>query len=115
MLNIIVLSEDEERTKRYKAIVQSLLSSFLNPKGAMTSSQKPHITDFKGVVSVSYKLIPAPTISAINPEYQIEIGEIADSLNKIQPDSIELKMFNGLGNLSKIIVELMEQEPYKIQ
>jgi len=107
--------EDEERTKRYKAIVQSLLSSFLNPKGAMTSSQKPHITDFKGVVSVSYKLIPAPTISAINPEYQIEIGEIADSLNKIQPDSIELKMFNGLGNLSKIIVELMEQEPYKIQ
>jgi CRISPR-associated protein Cst2 len=106
--------DDEERTKRYKAVLQSLLSSFLNPKGAMTSSQKPHITDFKGIVSVSYKLIPSPTISAINPEYKAEIKEIADNLNAIEPDSIELKEFDGLGALSKIFVELMSAEPYKI-
>ncbi len=107
--------DDPERTKRYKAILQSLLSSFLNPKGAMTSTQKPHITDFKGVVSVSYKLIPAPTISAINPDYQKEITEIAKNLNIIEPESIELKPFDGLGSLSKIVAELITDEPYKIQ
>lgn len=107
--------DDAERTKRYKAILQSLLSSFLNPKGAMTSTQKPHITDFKGVVSISHKLIPAPTISAINPDYQKEIEEISKNLNEIEADSIELKSFDGLGSLSKIIAELFADEPYKIQ
>ena len=107
--------EDEERKNRYKAILQSLLSSFLNPKGAMTSAQKPHITDFKGVVSISYKLIPAPTISAINPEYEKEIDLIAKNLNLIETDSIEIKNFNGLGELSAIFVDLLKNEPYKIQ
>jgi CRISPR-associated protein Cst2 len=106
---------DEERKNRYKAVLQSLLSSFLNPKGAMTSSQKPHITDFKGVVAVSYKLIPAPTISAINPNYREEIEKIKDNLNSIEPDSIEIKAFEGMGSLSGIIAELIKEEPYKIQ
>lgn len=106
---------DAERENRYKAVLQSLLSSFLNPKGAMTSTQKPHITDFKGVVSVSYKLIPAPTVSAINPDYLQEIKDITENLNKIEINSIQLKPFNGLGDLSKVIAELMEDEPYKIE
>lgn len=107
--------DDVERKNRYKAILQSLLSTFLNPKGAMTSTQKPHITDFKGVVSISHKLIPAPTISAINPNYLNEIKEISKNLNEIDVDSIELKNFEGLGSLSKIIAELITDEPYKIQ
>jgi CRISPR-associated protein Cst2 len=106
--------DDNERTRRYKAILQSLLSSFLNPKGAMTSTQKPHITNFKGVVSVSYILIPAPTVSAINSDYQNEITKIAENLNKIEAASIELKSFDGLGSLSKTIADLITEEPYKI-
>lgn len=103
-----------DRTARYKALLQSLLSSFINPKGAMTSTQKPHITDFKGVVAISSKLTPAPTISAINEGYQEEIKKIAKSLNKIESDMIELQEFDGLGNLSEIIADLMTYEPYKI-
>lgn len=80
---------DEERQKRYQAIVQSLLSAVLNPKGAMTSTQKPHITDFKGVVTVSHKLIPAPTVSAINPAYREELETIKENLNKIEGEAIE--------------------------
>lgn len=106
--------DDDERTKRYKAVLESLLSSFLNPKGAMTSTQKPHITDFKGVVSVSHKLIPAPTISAINDNYQSEIETIADNLNKIEPKAIEIRPFDGMGKLSEIFVELLSEQPYKI-
>ncbi|MDR1973232.1 MAG: DevR family CRISPR-associated autoregulator, partial [Bacteroidales bacterium] len=81
--------DETERTNRYKAVLQSLLSTYLNPRGAMTSTQKPHITDFKGIVSVSYKLIPAPTISALNPEYKREIEKITENLNRIAPDAIE--------------------------
>jgi CRISPR-associated protein Cst2 len=106
---------DEARVNRYKVLVQSLLSSFINPKGAMTSTQKPHITDFKGVVAISTKLTPAPTISALNENYQTEISTIAKSLNSIEKDSIEIKNFDGLGELSSILANLMSYEPYKIQ
>lgn len=106
--------DDEQRLSRYKSILQSLLSSFINPQGAMTSTQKAHITDFKGVVAVSNNLIPAPTISALNENYNIEIQTISDNLNKIENKTIEINTFNGLGELSKIFVELMKAEPYKI-
>jgi CRISPR-associated protein Cst2 len=106
---------DEDRLKRYKALVQSLLSSFINPKGAMTSTQKPHITDFKGVVAISKKLTPAPTISAINEIYKEEISKIAVSLNNIESEMIELKDFNGMGELSEVLSDLINNsEPYKI-
>lgn len=107
--------EDEERINRYKAILLSLLSTILNPKGAMTSMQKPHITNFQGVVTVSHKLLPSPTISAINPNYINELEVIKENLNKIQKGAIEIKAFDNLGGLSEIIAELFLCTPYKIQ
>jgi len=105
---------DAQREQRYKAILQALLSSLLNPQGAMTSSQKPHITDFKGVVSYSEKLTPAPTISALNETYEDEIIEIAKNLNEIEKDSITVNKFSGLGQFSEIIKNLISEKPYKI-
>jgi CRISPR-associated protein Cst2 len=106
--------DDTKRQARYKAILQSLLSSFLNPRGAMTSSQKPHITDFKGVVTYSEKLIPAPTVSSINPEYVQEIEMITSNLNEIEPGAITAIEFNGLGELTGIIKDLIVEQPYKL-
>lgn len=106
--------DDNKRQARYKGILQSLLSSFLNPRGAMTSSQKPHITDFKGVVTYSEKLIPAPTISPINPEYKKEINTITENLNAIESGAITAKPFNGMGELTGIIKDLIQEEPYKM-
>ncbi len=106
--------DDKQRKDRYKAIIHSLLSSFLNPRGAMTSIQKPHITDFKGVVTFSEKLIPAPTISSINPDYVKEIEAITTNLNDIETGAITLLKFNGLGELSGIFKNLISEEPYKM-
>lgn len=106
--------DDPKRIARYKAILQSLLSSIINPRGAMTSSQKPHITDFKGVVTYSEKLIPAPTISPLNPVYEEEIKTIADNLNLIEKDSITVKPFHGLGAFAEIIKDLISEQPYKL-
>jgi len=105
---------DNDRILRYKALIQSLLSTFINPKGAMTSTQKPHITDFKGVLTLSSKLTPAPTISPLNDGYRNEIQLISDNLNIMESNCITVKEFNGLGELSGIFVELMDFEPYKI-
>lgn len=106
--------DDSKRKARYDAILQSLLSSFINPCGAMTSTQKPHITDFKGVITYSEKLIPAPTISPVNPDYENEIMTVTENLNAIETNAITAKKFNGLGELSGIIKDLIHEEPYKI-
>ncbi len=104
----------EEILNRYKAVIQSLLSSFLNPRGAMTSTQKPHITDFKGVVSISSKLTPAPMISALNESYKEEITTIAENLNTMDSGMIEVKSFAGMGELSGIMKDLMDYTPYSV-
>lgn len=105
---------DKDRIERYKAIIQSLLSTILNPKGAMTSTQKPHITDFKGVVSISHNLVPAPIVSAINPDYVEEMRVITENLNKMTGNAIELRKFNSLGGFVEIMQDLYSTQPYKI-
>ncbi len=104
---------DEARTNRYKAIIQSLINSLLNPKGAMSSTQKPHITDFKGVVSTAYSLTPAPTVSAINGEYRKEIESIRSYLNQMD-NLVETEQFDSLAELTGILAELSSFEPYKL-
>lgn len=106
---------DVDRKTRYKAIMNSLIASFLSPQGAMTSTQKPHITDFKGVVSVSYSLIPAPTLSALNDNYVTEIETIKDKLNELEPKSVEVKKFDSLSELMGVLVDLGKEEPYKLK
>lgn len=106
--------DDAQRTERYKAIIQSLLNSFLNPRGAMASTQKPHITDFKGVVAASYSLTPAPTVSAINENYLQEIGDIKENLNRMGND-VEVTKFKSLAELSGTLAELSTLKPYKLK
>lgn len=106
--------DDEKRNARYKAVIQSLISSIVNPRGAMTSTQKPHITDFKGVVTYTTSLVPAPTVSAINQDYRKEILSITATLNKLESDSVHAKEFNSISDLTSILVKLAGSSPYKI-
>lgn len=105
---------DVQRKARYKAVIQSLISSIINPRGAMTSTQKPHITDFKGVVTYSTSLVPAPTISAINADYREEVEKITTTLNKLENDSVHAEKFDSISALTEILVELATATPYKI-
>ena len=106
--------KDDQRRNRYKAVIQSLISSIINPRGAMISTQKPHITDFKGVVTYTTSLLPAPTVSAINDEYRNEIGEIKTTLNKLEENSVYAENFDSISELTKILVDLSDKVPYKI-
>lgn len=106
---------DNERLERYKAILAALLSCFLFPKGAMISSQLPHITDFKGELAISHDLIPAPTMSALNPDYKRQLEKISEAINGIENDAIEIRHFDDLANFSNEIKELEEETPYRIR
>lgn len=105
---------DDERKKRYKALLQSVLYTFLKPNGAMRNTQNPHIVNFEGVVSYSTSSCPAPTVSGLNEGYKKEVIDITENLNSIVNDTIKTTEFNSISEFTKIIGELIEYEPSKI-
>jgi CRISPR-associated protein Cst2 len=57
--------------------LESLLFAFIQPNGAMRSTQHPHLVDFRGVIGLSSQIVPAPTISPLNERYTEQLAEIA--------------------------------------
>ncbi|EYE89392.1 CRISPR-associated protein DevR [Fervidicella metallireducens AeB] len=107
---------DEERKNRYKAFMESLLYTFVKPEGALRNTQNPHITSFKGIISISTSTVPAPTISPINSNYIEQITEVAENINLINKEIIEIKQFNNMSEFTQIMAELINNyEPYKLK
>lgn len=106
--------EGVDRSKRIKALLKSALNTFIKPTGANRNTQHPHIVNFRGVVSMSQNTLPSPIVSGLNPNYIEEVEQIAKNLNSTETnDSIEVKKFNGLGEFSKIMSDIINTvEPY---
>jgi CRISPR-associated protein Cst2 len=72
----------------------------------MRSTQNPHIVDFKGVLTISRDVVPAPCISPLKPEFQADIKQVAEAVNSLRPNAIEVKSFASLGEFAQIMAEL---------
>ena len=107
--------DDKEREKRYKALLKSVLYTFIKPSGAMRNTQNPHILNFEGVISTSSSICPAPTVSSLNNVYMEEIKTTQKNLNKIANNSIKCIEFKSLSEFSEKMVELINNnKPYKL-
>jgi CRISPR-associated protein Cst2 len=107
--------DDSQRQARYKVLLESLLYTFIQPNGAMRGTQHPHLVDFRGVLGLSNQLVPAPTLSPLNSEYDTELAGIAVMLNKIRPGAVELRSFSSLAEFSAVIADLIATTaPYKL-
>jgi CRISPR-associated protein Cst2 len=104
-----------QREARYKALLESILYTFIEPNGAMRATQNPHIVDFQGVVAVSSGVVPAPTISPINSGYREQLQGIQAALAKMRPGVVELKPFDSLAQFSEVMTALIEATaPYTL-
>jgi CRISPR-associated protein Cst2 len=107
--------EQEDRKKRYDALLKALLYTFLKPNGAMRNTQNPHIVDFEGVVSYSTSSCPAPTVSGLKDGYCAEIVKTTKVLNEFTDNSITTKEFISISEFTQIIKELIQNtQPKKI-
>lgn len=108
--------DQTQRTTRYKALLESLIYTFVEPNGAMRNTQLPHIVDFSGVVSYTTAVVPAPTVSALNSDYRENIEGIAAALNNLHPDSVVVKKFDTLAEYTQILQDLIAStEPYRLE
>ena len=70
----------EQRQARYRALLEALLYTLVEPAGAMRSTQAPHIVGVSGVLTTSEDIVPAPTLSPLNDEYEEELARLCETL-----------------------------------
>lgn len=101
--------DNTERQKRMKALVQSVLYTFIKPSGAHRNTQNPHIVNFEGVIATSSSTVPAPTVSALNSNYRNEVLSIAATLNKLAENAVTVHTFDSLSGFAEKMTEVIEQ------
>ncbi len=98
--------DEAQRAIRLKTLLESVLYTFVEPAGAMRSTQNPHIVDFKGVITISCEVVPAPCISPLKTEFSTDVQQVADAINSLHPDAVEVKSFASLGEFAQIMADL---------
>ena len=95
------------RQARLKALLESVLHTFIEPAGAMRSTQNPHLVDFAGVITVSHDVVPAPCVSPLKGQFVDDVQQVASALNTLRPAAIEVKLFGSLGEFAQVMAELI--------
>lgn len=98
--------DDPARTRRLRVLLESVLHTYVEPAGAMRSTQNPHFVDFQGTIAVSRDVVPAPCISPLKPGFKDEISQVAEALNTMRPEAIELFPFDSMGQFAKVMADL---------
>jgi CRISPR-associated protein Cst2 len=107
--------DQEQRQHRYKALLESVLYAFIEPNGAMRSTQNPHILCFEGAVTVSTQVVPAPTFSPLEDGYVDELKRVAAALNGVRDSAVTVHEFNSMGCFAEIMQGLIaETKPYTL-
>lgn len=106
---------DDDRRARHAALLESVLYTFLEPNGAMRSTQNPHIVAFDGVVTVSKQVVPAPAISPLRGDFVAEIERVQAALESLRPGALDLYRFASLGEFTEVMARLIQTtEPFKL-
>lgn len=102
-----------DRPKRMRAAFLALAQTVLHPKGALTSTQLPHVVDIEGFVSTSSSAAAAPLISPLDDNYIYRAQRTAELLNQLHRDaSVNVRPFTGSEGLLEQMVDLVnDNEP----
>jgi CRISPR-associated protein Cst2 len=102
--------EDPARRKRMAALLRSVINTFVKPTGAHRNTQNPHVVDFQGVIATSSSTVPAPSVSALNPNYADEMKRIAVALNGLDTkNGLAVSTFDSLANFTERMAAIIHE------
>ncbi|MFP4336302.1 MAG: DevR family CRISPR-associated autoregulator [Halothece sp.] len=102
--------DSEERKKRLDALLTSVLYTYLEPNGAKRNTNLPHPNAFEGVITITTRRCPAPTISPLEESYQRQINHLADVLNGINgEDTVQVFPFENMAEFGQQIQHLINE------
>lgn len=100
----------QDRLVRSRALLRSLMHTFLKPSGAHRNTQNPHIVNFEGVICASSNTMPAPLVSALSSKWREEIEGVAQALCRGQKEpSVRVFPFEGLKDFSEKMADVIEK------
>jgi len=107
--------DESERLARLKALLESVLYTFVEPAGAMRSTQNPHIVDLSGAIAISRDVVPAPCISPLKPTFAAEIEQVASAINTVRPSAVGVTRFTSMGEFAQAMAVLIKKAtPYRL-
>lgn len=107
--------DEEERGRRYRALVEALLYTLVEPAGAMRNTQAPHIVNASGVLTVSQDVAPAPTLSPLKEGYDGELIALCDTLNGVRSGALTARSFASMNEFAAAMRELLDNgSPYTL-
>jgi CRISPR-associated protein Cst2 len=108
--------DDAERTSRAKALLQSVLYTFLELNGAMRNTQLPHLVALQGILSWSQSpAIPAPLISPLAGGFENaqffceETRRVGRALSRGNETVIDSKSFEGISDFAVKMSDVIDQ------
>jgi len=106
--------DKEARLRRYRALLKSVLFTFLEPNGAQRNTQAPHIVGFEGVIGIASAVCPATTISPLVEGYDKEIEAVSKTLNQIlETEAVAVRPFKTIAEFTQQMQTLITKtEPY---
>lgn len=105
--------DDAARLARHKTFLEATLYTFVEPAGAMRSTQNPHILTFEGAVATSRSVMPAPLLSPLDSNYREEIGRVASALDG--NGAVQVRKFETMGEFAEIMRDLVQTtRPYRL-
>jgi CRISPR-associated protein Cst2 len=97
----------EPRLARVRALLVSVMNTFIRLNGAHRNTQLPHLVDFKGSIITSTSSLPAPSISALNQNYREQLEKTCAQLNQVgQKNSLKASKFDDLAQFTEQMVQL---------
>lgn len=106
---------DQDRSQRARALLESVMYTFLQMDGAHRNTQAPHLVDFEGMITTSSGVTPAPSFSALHDGYRQQLNRIAKGLNGVQDGMVEVRPFESLADFTEVMSDLIKHsEPYRL-
>lgn len=102
--------DDTERQARLQAALLALAQTLLQPKGALTSTQMPHVVDMQGYVSLSSRAATAPLSSPLRDDFMQQAGRVADLNGRLYGKGANYVLdFNGADGLLGRVADMVDE------
>jgi len=111
----IVVQDQEERHRRYRATLAAMLDQLLSPSGALTSAMLPHPTGLNGVIVVQPRVGRAPLYSALESDFAVVLKAMASDTCLIFPFESADEFSILMNQLIKTSVPVLPAKPRRVK
>lgn len=97
----VIVTDENERTERHRAILLALRDCILSPSGAVTATMLPHVRGLRGTIVVQHKVGKVPYYSPLDSEF-------IDKLVALENSSRRVLTFESVDRFSTLMDDLIE-------